>query len=87
MDSLNESMRCETEMEMGQEMTQSETDLEEHELQEILNKEKLYLEGFLMQGTKGGIYSLLQDECNRIHQFFLWKNQEQEQEKGNSIHK
>jgi len=37
----------ETELEMDQEMVQSETDLEEHELQEILDKENLDLEGFL----------------------------------------
>ena len=45
-------MRSEKEMEMDQEMTQSETDMEEHELQDILDKENLDLEGFLMQGTK-----------------------------------
>ena len=58
---------------MDQEMTQSETDLEDHELQEILDKENLDLEGFLMQGNNGGIDSLPQEECNRIQQLFLWK--------------
>jgi len=38
----------ETELEMDMEMTQSEIDLEDHELQEILKKENLDLEGFLM---------------------------------------
>ena len=49
-------------MEMDQEMTQSETDVEDHELQEILDKENLDLEVFLMQGTKGGIDSLPQED-------------------------
>jgi len=43
-------------------MTQSETDLENLKLQEILDKENLDLEGFLMQGTKGGIAALPQEE-------------------------
>jgi len=64
--SPKEAMRSETDIEMDQEMIQSETDLEEHELQEILDKENLDLEVFLIQGTKGGIESLPQDECNRI---------------------
>jgi len=33
---------------LDKERTQSETDLEDHELQEILDKEHLDLEGFLM---------------------------------------
>ena len=66
MGSPKEAMRSETDIEMDQEMIQSETDLEEHELQEILDKENLDLEVFLIQGTKGGIESLPQDECNRI---------------------
>ncbi len=61
-----EMMMSETEMEMDQEMTQSEIDLEDQELLEILDKEDLDLEGFLMRGTKGGIDSLPQAECNRI---------------------
>ena len=43
-----ETMMSETELEMDLEMTQSETDLEDHELQEILEKEHLDLEGFLL---------------------------------------
>ena len=56
----------ETRLEMDQEMTQSETDMEDHELQEILDKEHLDLEGFLKQGTTVGLDSLPQEECNRI---------------------
>eukprot|EP00253_Pinus_taeda_P013097 PITA_13097 len=74
-------------MEMDQEMTQSEIDMEDHELQEILDKENLDLEGFLMQGTKGGIDSLPQEECNRIKQLFLWKTRERGLDKGKNIHK
>lgn len=61
-----ETMMSETEPKMDMEMTQSETDLEDHELQEILEKEHLDLEGFLKQGTTGGIDSLPQEDCNRI---------------------
>ena len=68
-------------------MTQSETDLEDHVLQEILEKEHLDLEGFLMQGTMGGIDSLPQEDCNRIQQLFLWKNQENGLDKGKTIDK
>ena len=68
-------------------MTQSEIDMEDHELQEILNKENLDLEGFLMQGTKGGIDSLPQEECNRKQQLFLWKTYERGLDKGKTIEK
>ena len=37
-----------TEPEMDQEMTQSEMELEDNELQEILDREHLDLEGFLI---------------------------------------
>lgn len=56
-----------------EETRMSETDLEDHELQEIIDKENLDLEGFLQQGTRAGIDSLPPDECNRIQQLFLWK--------------
>lgn len=42
-----ETMISDAELEMDQEMTQSEMELEDHELQEILDKEHLDLEGFL----------------------------------------
>lgn len=47
-----------TELEMDQEMTQSEMEQEDCELQGILNKEHLDLEGFLIQGTTRGVDSL-----------------------------
>lgn len=61
----------ESKLELDQEMTHSETDLEDHELQKILEKEHLDLEGFLMQGTTRGIDSLPQEDCNIIQQLFL----------------
>ena len=64
-----------SEPEMDQEMNQSEMDTEDNELQEILDRENLDLEGFLNQGTLGGVESLPQEKINRIHQFFLWKTQ------------
>ena len=85
--SQKETMISEMEMEMDQEMTQSEIDLEDQELLEIVDKENLDLEGLLMQGTKGGIDSLSQEECNIIQQSFLWKAQERGLDKGKNIHK
>lgn len=69
-----ETMNNETEIEMDMEMTQSETNIEDHELQEILENEHLDLEGFLLQGTTRGIDSLPEEDCNRIQQLFLCKN-------------
>ena len=73
MDNKKDTILSETKLEMDQEMTQSETDLENHEFQEILDKEHLYLEVFLRQGSTGGIDSLPQEDCNKIQQLFLWK--------------
>ena len=39
---------------MDEEMSQSEMEMEDHELQEILDTEHLDLEGFLKQGTMAG---------------------------------
>jgi len=75
----------ESEMDMDQEMTQSEMELEDNELQEILDRENLYLEGFLSKGTTGEVESLPQEECNRIKQLFLWKTQEKSLVEDNSI--
>ena len=61
------------ELEMDQEMTQSEMEIEDQELHEILHRENLDLEGFLKQGTTGGVDSLPQEEFNRVQQLFLWK--------------
>ena len=62
-------------LEMDQEMTQSDMEMEDHELQEILEKENLDLEGFLKQGTREGVDSLPPEEFNRVQQLFLWKTQ------------
>ena len=78
-------MMSDTEPEMDQEMTQSEMELEDHELQEILDRENLDLEGFLIQGTSGRVESLPQEEFNRIQQLFLWKTQAKVLEGENNI--
>lgn len=54
-----ETMLSDGELEMDQEMTQSEMEMEDHELQDILDREHLDLEGFLKQGTMGGVDSQL----------------------------
>jgi len=54
-------------------MIQSEMEMEDLELQEILERENIDLEGFLKQGTMGGIDSLPQDEFTRVQQLYLWK--------------
>ena len=71
----NEATLSDAEQEMDQEMTQNDMDPEEHELVEILDKENLDLEGFLRQGTTGGVDLLPQEEISRIQQLFLWKYQ------------
>lgn len=68
-----EAMLSDGELEMDQEVTQSEMEMEDHELQEILDREHLDLEGFLKQGTMEGVDSLTQEEFNRVQQLFLWK--------------
>lgn len=69
-------MLSDGEMEMDQQMTQSEKDMEDHELKDILDRKHLYLEGFLKQWTIGVVDSLPQEEFNRVQQLFLWKNQD-----------
>ena len=86
-DNKKETIMSETELEMDHDMTQSETDVEDHELQEIPDKEHPDLEGFLMQGTTGGIDSLPQEDCKRIQQMFLWKTEERGLDKGKTIDK
>eukprot|EP00253_Pinus_taeda_P030070 PITA_30070 len=49
--------------------------MEDHELQEILEKENLHLEGFLDQGTREDVDSLPPEEFSRVQQLFLWKTQ------------
>ena len=78
-------MMSELEMEMDQEITQSNMEMEDNELQEILDRENLDLEGFLGKVTTGGIESLPQEECNRIKQLFLWKTREKGAKEVNNI--
>ena len=54
-------------------MALSEVEMEDHELQDILEREHLDLEKFLKQGTMEGVDSLLQEEFNRVKQLFLWR--------------
>ena len=61
-----ETMLSNGELEMDQEMTQSEMEMEDHEVQEILDRQHLDLEGFLKHGTMGGVESLPQEEFNRV---------------------
>ena len=49
-----QTMMSVVELEMDQELTQSEMKMEDYELQEILDREHLDLEGFLKQETMGG---------------------------------
>lgn len=65
-DNQKETMMSEVELEMDREMTQSEMELEDQDLQDILDKEHLQLEGFLFQGTAGGVDSSPQEELDRI---------------------
>jgi len=51
-------------------------DPKETKLQNILERENLDLEGFLIQGTSGGVESLSWEELNRMQQLYLWKTQE-----------
>lgn len=82
-----EATMSDVEQEMDQEMTQNDTDPEDHELLEILDKENLDLEGFLRQGTTGGVDSLPQEELSRIQQLFLWRSQTGEPKRCNNIDK
>ena len=78
-------MMSESKMDMDQKRIQSEMEMEYNELQEILNRENLDLEGFLSKGTTGGVESLPQEECNRIKQLFLWKTQKKDLGEDNNI--
>ena len=80
-DNQKETMMS-AELEMDQEMTRSEMEQEDQELQEIFDKEHLDLEGFLIQRTMGGVDSVSQEELNRIQQWFLWKSLAKGFEKG-----
>ena len=64
-------------MELGRdhEITPSEIWIEDHELQDILERENLDLEKFLDQGTNKGIDSLPEEEIDKVQQLFLWRSQ------------
>lgn len=66
-------------------MTQSEMEMEDNELQEILDRKNLDLEGFLIKGTTGGVESLPKEECIRVKQVFLWKTQTKGFSKDNNM--
>jgi len=76
-----EATMSDVEQEMDREINQSDMEMEDHELQEILEKENLDLEGFLEQGTKEGVDSLPQEEFHRVQQLFIWKTQNRGSEK------
>lgn len=59
------------ELDRHHEMTPSEVGMEDHDLQEILERENLDLEKFLEQGTTKGVDSLPQEEFDRLQQLFL----------------
>ena len=54
------------ELDRDHEMTPSKVGMEDHDLQEILERENLDLEKFLEQGTTKWVESLPQEEFNRI---------------------
>jgi len=47
-------------------MNPSEVGTEDHELQEILDRENLDLDKFLEQGTTKAVDSLPKEECDRV---------------------
>jgi len=57
------------------EMTSSEVGTEDHELQEILDRENLDLEKFLEQGKIIGVDSLPKEDYDRVQQLFLWRSE------------
>lgn len=63
------------ELDRDQELTPSEVGTEDHELQDILEREHLDLEKFLEQGTTKGMDSPPQEEFNKVQQLFVWRTQ------------
>ena len=61
------------ELDRDQEMTLSEVGTEDHELQDIIDREHLDLEKFLEEGTTKGMDWLPQEEFNRVQHMFLWR--------------
>ena len=62
------------ELSRDHEMTPSEARMEDHELQEILEKENLDLEKFMEQGITKEVESLPKEEFDRVQQLFLWRS-------------
>lgn len=56
-------------------MTPSEAGTEDHELQEILDRENLDLELFMEQGKNKGVDSLPKEDYDRVQRLFLWSAQ------------
>ena len=56
-------------------MTPSKVRTEDHNLQEILDRENLDIYKFLDQGTTEWVDSLAQEEFDRVQQLFLWRSQ------------
>jgi len=63
------------EISRDQQMTPSEAGIEDHELQEILDRENLDLEKFMEQGKNIGVDSLPKEDYDRVQQLFLWRSQ------------
>lgn len=63
------------ELSRDHEMTPSEAGTEDHELQEILERENLDLEKFMEQGITKGVDSLPKEEFATVQKLFLWRSQ------------
>ena len=61
-----ENLLSTMELDKDQEMTSSEVEMEDHELQDICEREHQDMEKFLEQGTTKGMDSLRQEEFNRV---------------------
>jgi len=61
-----EDLSSNMEISRDHEMTPSEARMEDHELQEILEKENLDLEKFLEQGITKGVDSLPKEDFDRV---------------------
>lgn len=69
-----EDLPSSMEINRDHEMTPSEVGTEDHELQEILDRENVHLEKFLEQGTTKGVDYLPKEEYDRVQQHFLWRS-------------
>jgi len=61
-------------------MTPSEAGTEDHDLQEILDRENPDLEKFLEQGKKIGVDSLPKEDYDRVQQLFSRGHKRKERE-------